>query len=111
MSPRRFRASRKAANCCSGGWAVGTLVALAATVPMSGPEQDFVLLTNHAVQWPFAFPWLLLVDDGGTLADAWVFAALGLANACLIYVIVLWASVRRSLRRASAPHWVPDGDS
>ena len=84
------------------------MVALAATVPLSGPEQDFALLSNNVVQRPFAFPWILLVGGGGTLADAWVLAALGLVNACLIYMLVLWGSVRRSLRRAEAHEWVTD---
>ena len=83
------------------------MVALAATVSLSGPEQDFALLSNNVAQRPFAFPWLLLVG-GSTVADAWVLAALGLANACLIYLFVLWGSVRRSLRRAQAHEWVAD---
>lgn len=104
MSRKPSRASRKAANLWGGTWAVGTLVALAATLPTLG-RGDFGGL-NNVPQIPFAFPWLLVFGiTGDERGDPWVLAALGLVNACLIYLFVLWRTVHRSLRSARVESW------
>ena len=99
MSPKRSRVGRKAANIWGGIWAVGTLIALAATLPTLG-RGDFGGL-NNAPQMLFAFPWLLVFGiTDNDVSHPWALAALGLVNACVIYLVALFVAVRKSLRHA-----------
>lgn len=102
MSPLRSRGNRTAATVAGGAWAVATLVALAASLSTLG-RGDFDGLDNMA-QLPLAFPWLLVVRTTGA-GGPWVLAALGLVNACAIYLVVLWRTVRRSLSEARTHDW------
>ena len=103
MPTKRTRGGgRTAATVAGGAWALATLVALAVTLSTLG-RGDFDGLNNMA-QLPLAFPWLLVVRTSGA-ADPWVLAALGLVNASLIYLVVLWRTVRKSLSEARTHDW------
>lgn len=78
-----------------GVWAIGTVLALVATL-QSLAHTDFDGL-NNAFQIPFAMPWFLL-PIGGTdhVVNAWVAAAFGLANSGFIF---LWLALRQRSER------------
>ena len=85
----------------AGLWAVGTLVALAHTLPAVQPGKDFDGL-NNLLQIPFALPWFLLpLGTTDHVRDAWVAGLLGVLNSALLF---LWLRRRgRPARNAVKP--------
>lgn len=77
---------RRQAILIAGLWAVGTLVALAYTLPAVQPGKDFDGL-NNMLQIPFALPWFLLpIGTADHVRDAWVTGLMGLLNSVLLFL-------------------------
>lgn len=76
-------------------WVAGTAVGLASTLE-SLRTDDFDGL-NNMLQIPFALPWFLIpIGTSDHVRDAWVVAAMGLANAVILFIVI--ASGRASDR-------------
>lgn len=84
------RRARWTALAAGGGYAVAVAYALLATLRSpTAPDVDGL---GGAAQLPLSLPWAFMVPRGsGHVADAWLDAGLGLANAALLYAALRWA--------------------
>jgi hypothetical protein len=88
------RRAGRIALAVGGGWAAAVVYALAVTLRSLAGE-DFDGLNNLA-QLPLSLPWAFMVPRGTDhVANAWLDAGFGLANAALLYTALRsWSTDR-----------------